>query len=33
MSGFWKLVIGALVIAAIAANAKDIGRYIKISSM
>ena len=33
MSGFWKLVIGALVVVAIAANAKDVGRYIKISSM
>ena len=31
--GYWKYVIGALVIAAIAANAKDLARYIKIRSM
>lgn len=33
MSLFWKVVIGAVVIAAIAVNAKDVVRYIKISSM
>jgi uncharacterized membrane protein (GlpM family) len=33
MSNLWKLVIGALVIAVIAVNSKDVVRYIKISSM
>ena len=33
MSNFWKLVIGAIVVAVIAANSKDVVRYIKISSM
>lgn len=33
MSAFVKLVIGALVIAAIVANSKDVARYLKISSM
>ncbi len=33
MSGFWKVVIGALVLAVVAANAKDVARYIKISTM
>jgi uncharacterized membrane protein (GlpM family) len=33
MSNLWKIVIGALVIAVIAVNSKDVVRYIKISSM
>jgi hypothetical protein len=33
MSGFWKLAIGALVLTVIAVNAKDVARYIKISTM
>jgi hypothetical protein len=33
VSGFWKLVVGAAVLLLIAANAKDVVRYIKISSM
>jgi len=33
MSGCWKLAIGALILVVIAANAKDVARYIKISSM
>lgn len=33
MSGVWKFIIGALVLVAIAANAKDVARYIRISSM
>ncbi len=33
MSGCWKLAIGALILVVIAANAKDLARYIKISSM
>lgn len=33
MSGFWKFVIGALVLAAVVANSKDMARYIKISTM
>ena len=33
MKGMWKYVIGALVVAVIAANSKDVIRYLKISSM
>ena len=33
MSGYWKYIFGALVVAVLAANAKDVARYIKISSM
>jgi hypothetical protein len=33
MNNIWKLAVGALVLAIIAANAKDVVRYIKISSM
>ena len=33
MKGYWKYLLGALVLAAVAANAKDVIRYIKISSM
>ena len=33
MKGYWKYVIGALLFAVIAANSKDVVRYIKISSM
>ena len=33
MKGYWKYLIGALVLMAVAANAKDVVRYIKISSM
>jgi uncharacterized membrane protein (GlpM family) len=33
MSLVWKLVIGALIVAVVAANAKDVERYIKISAM
>jgi uncharacterized membrane protein (GlpM family) len=33
MSLVWKLVISALVVAVVAANAKDVARYIRISSM
>ena len=33
MKGYWKYVIGALLLAVIAANSKDVVRYIKISSM
>lgn len=33
MKGYWKFVIAALVLAVIAANSKDVARYIKISSM
>ena len=33
MSLVWKLAVSALVVAVVAANAKDVARYIKISSM
>jgi hypothetical protein len=33
MNGYWKYIIGALVVVVLAANAKDVARYIKISSM
>ena len=33
MKGFWGYVIGALVLVVLAANAKDVVRYIRISSM
>jgi hypothetical protein len=33
MNGYWKYIIGALVVLVLAANAKDVARYIKISSM
>ena len=33
MRGLWKYVVGALVVVAIAANAKDVVRYLRISAM
>ena len=33
MKGYWRYVIATLVLAVIAANAKDVVRYVKISSM
>jgi hypothetical protein len=33
MNGYWKFIIGALVVLVVVANAKDVARYIKISSM
>ncbi len=33
MKGYWKYVVGALVLMVVAANAKDVARYIRISSM
>ncbi len=33
MKGYWKYLVGALVLVAVAANAKDVARYIRISSM
>ena len=33
MRDYWRYVIGALVLAVMAANAKDVVRYIRISSM
>ncbi len=33
MRGYWKVLVGALVLMAVAANAKDVARYIRISSM
>jgi hypothetical protein len=33
MTGYWKYIFGALALLLIATNAKDVVRYIKISSM
>lgn len=33
MRGYWRYLVGALVLIAVAANAKDVARYIRISSM
>ncbi len=33
MKGYWRYIIGALVLMVIAANSKDVARYVKISSM
>ncbi len=33
MSSVWKIGLGLLVLAVIAVNAKDVARYIKISTM
>lgn len=33
MGLIWKLIIGALIAVVVIANAKDVARYIKISSM
>lgn len=33
MKGYWRYIIGALALVVIAANSRDVARYLKISAM